>query len=155
MKTKASAGNQATGKLFKSLKKLRPKILDELFHESHAREFARIDCLSCANCCKTTSPAMYDSDVSRMAKAMKLKRPEFIDRYLRLDEDNEYVFKSIPCPFLRDDNYCIVYDSRPKACREYPHTDRRRMHQILDLTARNARICPAVFNIVRQLQKQY
>ena len=98
---------------------------------------------------------MYDSDVSRMAKAMKLKRPEFIDRYLRLDEDNEYVFKSIPCPFLRDDNYCIVYDSRPKACREYPHTDRRRMHQILDLTARNARICPAVFNIVRQLQKQY
>ncbi len=30
-----------------------------------------------------------------------------------------------PCPFLGDDNYCSVYEARPKACREYPHTDRK------------------------------
>ena len=74
-----------------------------------------------------------------------------IDAYLEMDEEEEYVFRLQPCPFLGTDNYCAIYASRPKACREYPHTDRKRFYQILDLTAKNTKVCPAVFNIVEEL----
>ncbi|NBU47652.1 MAG: YkgJ family cysteine cluster protein, partial [Flavobacteriales bacterium] len=62
-----------------------------------------------------------------------------------------YVLKSSPCTFLGDDNYCNIYEVRPLACREYPHTDRKNMFQILDLTAQNSKICPAVSRIVQKI----
>ncbi|MDP4953161.1 MAG: YkgJ family cysteine cluster protein, partial [Flavobacteriales bacterium] len=64
------------------------------------------------------------------------------------------VLHTAPCPFLGEDNKCSVYDSRPKACREYPHTDRKNMHQILNLTMKNTLVCPAVNLIVKKIQEQ-
>jgi hypothetical protein len=78
---------------------------------------------------------------------------EFIDKYLKIDEDKDYVLKQAPCPFLGPDNYCSVYDSRPNACREYPHTDRKRIAQLLDLTYKNTFVCPAVLEITVRLKK--
>jgi uncharacterized protein len=63
------------------------------------------------------------------------------------------VLKSSPCAFLGADNYCSIYEARPRACREYPHTNRKKMHQILDLTMRNTQVCPAVLQIVERLEK--
>jgi len=74
-------------------------------------------------------------------------------KYLRTDSDNDFVLQSAPCPFLDDQNYCRVYEARPKACREYPHTNRKKMVQILDLTAKNTQVCPAVFEMVERLKK--
>ncbi len=82
-----------------------------------------------------------------------MKPGDFIDAYLRVDEEDDYVLKSAPCPFLGADNHCSVYDDRPKACREYPHTDRKKMVQIMDLTYKNTLVCPAVFEIVERLKK--
>lgn len=90
-----------------------------------------------------------------MAQALRLKPYEVVARYLRIDEDKEYVFKEMPCPFLGHDNYCSIYESRPKACREYPHTDRKKFFQIHALTIRNAQTCPAVFDILEQLKKEF
>jgi Fe-S-cluster containining protein len=140
-----------TKKIFKDLKRLKPKELDQEFHKAHDAAFQKIDCLKCANCCKTTGPLFTPSDISRLAKHFRLKPAQFSDQYLRLDEDGDMVLKSVPCPFLGADNYCGVYDIRPKACREYPHTDRFKMHQILALTEKNASLCPAVFEISRAL----
>lgn len=84
-----------------------------------------------------------------------MKVPVFIDTYLYLDDEKDYVLKSSPCPFLGADNKCIVYENRPKACREYPHTDRKRMYQITDLTFKNTLVCPAVSQIVRKLDESY
>jgi Fe-S-cluster containining protein len=67
------------------------------------------------------------------------------------DEDGDYVFKSSPCPFLASDNACSIYEFRPKACREYPHTNRPQMKQILDLTFKNATVCPAVKEILKRI----
>jgi hypothetical protein len=67
------------------------------------------------------------------------------------EPDGSYVVASSPCPFLQSDNYCGIYDARPAACREYPHTNRKKMHQILDLTFKNASICPAVEKILQQI----
>jgi len=135
------------------LKNRPPKNLDSLFQEEHNKVFSQLDCLDCANCCKTTSPIFYDKDVERMATFFKLKPSKFFDTYLKVDEDGDQVLKSSPCPFLQQDNKCSAYESRPKACREYPHTNRKRMYQIMDLTTINSRICPAVSNIVINILK--
>ncbi len=150
---KRSKSSSKTNKAFlQRLKKKKPKDLDDHFHRLHEEVFEDIDCLECANCCKTTSPIFQSTDIDRLAKAFKMKVPAFIDAYLLQDEDNDYVLKSSPCPFLGSDNKCLVYEHRPKACREYPHTDRKRMHQITMLTYRNSLICPAVVRIVDQLK---
>jgi len=135
---KAYPRHQQTIKL---LKKAKSKSLDDQFHRLHEEAFEHIDCLSCANCCKTTSPIFYDSDIDRVAKTLKMKRNSFVDAYLHKDVDGDYVLNETPCPFLGYDNKCIVYDSRPKACREYPHTNRKRIYQILNLTLENTQVC--------------
>ena len=127
--------------------------VDDAFHEAHTAVFEETDCLTCANCCKTTSPIFYQSDIERVAKAMRMKPGDFIERYLKIDEDHDYVLKSAPCPFLGPDNYCSVYEDRPRACREYPHTNRKKMVQIMALTQKNTLVCPAVFEIVERLKK--
>lgn len=155
LKTKALKAEALTKKLFLKLKKSKPGNLDDTFHTLHEEAFEHIDCLSCANCCKTTSPIFKDRDIERLAKYFKISQALFIEKYLKIDEDKDYVLKSAPCTFLGADNYCLIYDNRPTACREYPHTDRKRMYQLLDLTAKNAAICPAVFEITEKLKKVY
>lgn len=137
----------------KNLKRKKPKNLDIQFHELHENAFQEIDCLKCANCCKTTSPIFQMADIERLAKSLKMKVAPFIENYLKIDEDEDHVLLSSPCPFLGADNKCIVYENRPKACREYPHTDRKRMYQILDLTYKNTLVCPAVSRIINQLSQ--
>ncbi len=153
---KQARDQQKANKAFlKNLKRLKPKNLDNQFHTLHEEAFEEIDCLECANCCKTTSPIFQMADIERLARTVKMKVPVFIDTYLYLDEEKDYVLKSSPCPFLGADNKCIVYENRPKACREYPHTDRKRMYQITDLTFKNTLVCPAVSQIVRKLGESY
>ncbi len=140
-------------KFLMGLKKKDPRKVDDAFHELHEEVFEEINCLNCANCCKTTSPIFYQTDIERVAKALRIKPGDFITTYLRIDEDKDYVLKSSPCPFLDEENYCRVYEDRPKACREYPHTNRKKMFQIMDLTAKNTQVCPAVFEMVERLKK--
>jgi Fe-S-cluster containining protein len=137
--------------LFQKLKKKKPKNLDAIVHRLHQEAFEKFDCLDCANCCSSISPIVTDKDVERLAKANKQKASEFIDSYLYMDEDKDYVFKETPCPFLMADNYCCVYENRPRACREYPHTDRKRFFQILNLTLKNCEVCPVVYAITEEL----
>ena len=140
-------------KFLNGLKNKDPRKVDDAFHQVHEEVFAEMDCLTCANCCKTTSPIFYQTDIERVARSLRMKPGDFISTYLRVDEDKDYVLKSSPCPFLENDNRCKVYDDRPKACREYPHTNRKKMVQILDLTVKNTQVCPAVFEMVERLKK--
>ena len=141
-------------KFFSKLKKKPPKQLDYLMQELHNEEFERTDCLTCANCCKTTGPLFTDKDIIRIAKYLKMKPQSFIDQYLRIDEDNDYVLQEVPCHFLDAQNYCMIYDVRPKACSEFPHTNRKKFQQISNLTLKNVAICPAAYNIVEAMKKQ-
>lgn len=154
LKLKAVADFRSTRRALDRLRKLKSQKLDKLINELHIAEFEKINCLECANCCKSISPAIYSSDIRRMASALKMRTSAFIDEYLVTDEEGDFVLKQTPCPFLGANNYCVLYDSRPKACRNYPHTNRKRFHQILDLTASNSKVCPAVFNIIRKLESK-
>jgi uncharacterized protein len=140
-------------KFLSRLKKQDPRWVDNVFHQVHQDVFEQTDCLACANCCKTTSPIFYQNDIERIARFLKLRPGDFIEKYLRVDEDSDYVLHSSPCPFLDGENYCSIYEARPKACREYPHTNRKKMVQIMDLTYKNTSVCPAVLQMLERLKK--
>lgn len=153
LKERAEKEAPKTKAFFQKLKKRPPTKLDDIVQELHEQVFEKIDCLECANCCKTISPIITDRDIDRMAKALRIRPSELIDRHLHMDSDGDYVYNSQPCPFLMADNYCSIYESRPKACREYPHTDRRKFDQLLNLTLKNTYVCPAAYSIVEQMKK--
>ena len=155
LRGKAAKLRNENKKFLDQLKKRQPKDLDLQFHELHEEAFEHIDCLNCANCCKTTGPLFKQKDIERLAAHLKIRPAQFVETYLHIDEDNDYVLNVLPCPFLGANNYCSVYEHRPNACREYPHTNQRKMHTLFKETLNNVAVCPAVFEIVEKLKKVY
>lgn len=153
LKKKAVQEKKSNKTLFDKLKKMKGAELDEKFHGLHNRVFDNLDCLECANCCKTTSPIFIQKDVDRIAKHLNMKPAIFQSKYLMYDDEYDLVLKESPCAFLMSDNYCSIYDVRPKACAEYPHTNRKKMKQILTLTLKNLEVCPAVSRIVDKMKE--
>ncbi|AWL77908.1 YkgJ family cysteine cluster protein [Capnocytophaga canimorsus] len=152
LKVLAKKQQDENKKFFARLKKKPPKDLDYQVQQIHDEVFENTDCLQCANCCKTTGPLFTNTDIERIAKHLRLKPQDFVSRYLYIDEDKDYVFQTLPCPFLDAENYCLIYEVRPKACREYPHTDRKKIYQISALTMKNTEICPAAFEVVERMK---
>ena len=140
-------------RFLKNLKAKKNKKIDEVFAKEHSKEFEKMDCLTCANCCKTTSPIFRDADIRRISKALKIKEIQFIEQFLYLDNEQDYVLQTSPCPFLEEDNKCSIYSIRPLACKEYPHTNRKNIYQIADITFKNTLICPAVSRIVSRINQ--
>ncbi|MFK8059783.1 MAG: YkgJ family cysteine cluster protein [Polaribacter sp.] len=150
----AADAKKESEKYFARLKKRTPKRLDYLMQELHEEEFEKTDCLTCGNCCKTTSPIFTDTDTERISKYLKMKVADFQKQYLERDEDDFMVLKTAPCSFFDEsDNTCFIYKVRPKACAEYPHTNRKKFIGITDLTIANTAVCPAVYNIVEKLKE--
>lgn len=135
-------------KVLDGIRRKPPKNLDYLVQEAHDEVFSRTDCLLCANCCKTTGPLFTAKDIERIAKHLRMKEADFEAKFLRTDEDQDKVLQKLPCWFLNADNTCQIYEVRPKACREFPHTDRKKIYQINHLTIKNTVICPAAFSFV-------
>lgn len=142
---------EAKKRLLNQLKREKPRKLDSIMQEAHGNAFSCINCLECANCCTTTGPILTDTDIKRVAKHLRMKEVDFVAKYVVEDEDDDQVFNTLPCPFLGADNYCSIYDHRPKACRDYPHTDRVKQHQLLDLHMQNESICPAVEKVLKEV----
>lgn len=154
IKLEAKKAEKENRLFFKKLKNKRPKNLDNIVHRLDEEFFGNFDCLSCANCCKILGPRITQKDIERISRFLKIREAEFVKKYLRIDQDNDYVFKQMPCPFLDAENYCIIYSHRPKACKDYPHTSQRRFYQILDETLENTKICPAVYEIIENLKRE-
>ena len=149
----AKTNLKSNAKWIQQVKRLQDRDVDNLFHEAHYKVFEEIDCLKCANCCKTTSPIFIDVDINRLSKRLKTNPSQFIANYLHMDNEGDYVLNSSPCVFLQEDNKCEVYEDRPLACREYPHTNRKKVKQILSLTLKNTEVCPAVARIFSKIKK--
>lgn len=118
----------------------------------HDEVFEKIDCLQCANCCKSIPPIINQTDVNRIARHLRIKPSVFVEKYTLTDEDHDVVINASPCPFLGEDNYCSIYEIRPKACREYPHTQNQEFRKNIKLHAVNAGYCPGVYHILEQLK---
>jgi Fe-S-cluster containining protein len=128
----------------------RNKVLERL-PDLHEEAFAKVDCLQCANCCKNYSPRFKTPDIKRIAKHLKMKEGVFIETYLRLDEDGDYVVKSKPCPFLGSDNYCTIYEVRPSDCERFPYTDEDVFVRRPALTQKNSTFCPITYYVLEKL----
>ncbi len=139
---------------FFSKNKLKLKKMDRLIHQLHDEVSSEINCLDCGNCCRSLGPMISEKDIDNLSKSMRMRPSDFIDKFLRKDEDNDFIFNQSPCPFLGDDNYCSVYENRPTACHEYPHTDRNKFYQIYALTIKNAYICPIAFEVLDRLMDE-
>ena len=131
------------------------RVLDTLFVSETQEVFKNTDCLTCANCCKNYSPIIEPEEIPMLCKAIGIESSQLFQDYVEMDEDGDFVFKSQPCPLLNlDDNKCNIYENRPKACREYPHTNMKEMKKHLDLLEKNIEICPAAEEIVRRVLNQ-
>ena len=117
----------------------------------HEEAFEKIDCLKCANCCRNYSPRFKTPDIKRISKHLKMKEGVFIETYLRLDEDGDYVAKRAPCPFLGPDNYCNIYEARPSDCHRFPYTDEDVLLKRAQLTLKNSTFCPIVYYVLEKL----
>jgi len=151
----AQEAKKENKKYFSNLKRKTPKNLDVVMKDLHEKEFAKTNCLDCGNCCKTTSPIFTEKDTERISKHLKMKVSDFTNTYLERDSDDFMVLKTAPCSFLDlSDNSCFIYDVRPKACAEYPHTNRKKFIQLTHLTINNTEVCPATYRIVEELKKR-
>jgi Fe-S-cluster containining protein len=144
----------ANQKIYKHFLKVanKNKVLKQL-PSLHEEAFSKIDCLTCAACCKNYSPRFKTTDIKRISKVLKLKESVFIDTYLNLDEDGDYVTKSQPCTFLGEDNFCSIYEDRPSDCRRFPYTDEDVILKRQQLTLKNSTFCPAVFYVLEKLSE--
>lgn len=119
--------------------------------ELHEEATEAVDCLQCANCCKNYSPRFKTPDVKRIARLLRMRESVFIDTYLKVDEDGDFVVKSSPCPFLGADNYCQIYEDRPSDCRRFPYTDEDVLIKRPALTLKNSSFCPITFYVLEKL----
>lgn len=146
---KKSAENQKKYKRFLQ-RADKKKVLKQL-PKLHEQAFEKIDCLQCAACCKNYSPRFKTPDIKRISKYLKMKEGDFIETYLRLDEEGDYVVKSSPCPFLGADNFCTIYDIRPSDCERFPYTDEDVLLKRTNITLKNSTFCPIVHFVLEKL----
>ena len=149
---KKAAERQKTYKQFLE-KADRNKVLKAL-PDLDEKAYAAVNCLDCAACCKNYSPRFKTPDIKRISRHLKIKEGAFIEKYLKLDEEGDYVVKSKPCPFLGDDNACSIYDQRPSDCARFPYTNEDVIVRRIPLTVKNATFCPIVYFVLEELMKK-
>ncbi|MEZ5015422.1 MAG: YkgJ family cysteine cluster protein [Flavipsychrobacter sp.] len=144
---------EAHQKLYKQmLQKGKKNLILKALPDLHEEAFEQIDCLDCANCCKNYSPRFKKPDIKRIAKVIGMKEGDMILQYLTMDEDGDYVLRQSPCPFLASDNTCDIYEDRPTDCRRYPYTDEDVLLKRVNITLKNATICPATYYVLEKLR---
>ena len=129
------------------------KVLKQL-PRLHEEAFEKINCLDCAACCKNYSPRFKTPDVKRISRHLGMKEGTFIETYLRVDEEGDFVVRSTPCPFLGSDNYCSIYEVRPSDCARFPYTDEDVIIRRQQLTLKNATFCPITYYVLDQLEER-
>jgi Fe-S-cluster containining protein len=155
LKQKAAQSEPGNKEFFRKLKRRR-KIPDlvPILKELHEEAFSKISCLECANCCRSISPIIYEKDIDRIARAFRMKPARVTEKYFIKDPEGDFVFRDTPCPFLLPENYCLIYDIRPKSCRDYPHTHQKSFISNYPLTIKNTYICPIAFYVVEKLKER-
>ena len=123
----------------------------KLAEATHNEVFEEVNCLKCANCCKSIPPIVSQRDIKRISSHLNLSKTTFSDKYLITDNDGDTVINASPCPFLMEDNACSIYEQRPSACRLYPHSGEEQFFKNLNLHKTNIQYCPALFEIIKRL----
>ena len=152
MKTSFKKNKKEYVKFLKGLGRRKVRGVDGLAVALNKKSFKVIDCLSCANCCKTMSPTYTKADVKRISKHLGMSVHQYHEKYLEKDKTGDYMNKSVPCQFLRKDNKCSIYSVRPKDCSGFPHTQNRDFKQYIpDTHIQNIEYCPITMYVVENM----
>lgn len=133
------------------LQRARKNVVLKQLPDLHEEAFSRVDCLKCANCCKNYSPRFKTPDIKRISRHLRMRESEFIETYLKVDEEGDFVAKTLPCPFLGADNFCSIYDQRPSDCHRFPYTDEDVFIKRTAITEKNATFCPITYFVLEKL----
>ena len=83
-----------------------------------------------------------------------MKEGSFIEKYLQLDNDGDYVVNTKPCPFLGTGNFCSIYEVRPSDCSRFPYIAEDVLLKRQAITLKNSTFCPAVHYVLEKLIQQ-
>jgi uncharacterized protein len=133
-----------------------PRGLDALAEVLDKEVWKEVDCLSCANCCKTMSPTFTVKDIKRIATHFEITPKEFKEKWLFFDEeDGDWMNTNQPCQFLNTkNNMCSIYEVRPVDCAGFPHLTKKKMTEYIHVHQQNVAYCPATYKFVEKLAER-
>lgn len=146
--------NQPSFRRFLSkIEKNPPRHLDKIAEAIDAEVWQEVDCLSCANCCKTMSPTFNNKDIKRIAAHLEMSTDEFKEKWLYFDKaDGDWMNVKQPCQFLDlRTNMCSIYEVRPDDCAGFPHLKKKKMTDYIHVHKQNVAYCPATFKMVEKM----
>lgn len=146
--------NRRSFRLFLSrLQKQSPRGLDKIAETVNKEVWREVDCLTCANCCKTMSPTYNRKDIQRISAHLSMKPSELKEKWLVQDIDGDWLNKSEPCQFLDlKTNMCSIYEVRPDDCAGFPHITKKKMVDYMHVHKQNVEYCPATYKMVEKMK---
>ena len=154
-KQKARHRKRSLRMFLSGVKKNPPRNLDRIVEKVDSIVWKEIDCLSCANCCKTMSPTYNLKDIVRISAHFGMTPAEFKNKWLVYDKkDRDWINKQVPCQFLdTNTNMCSIYEVRPSDCAGFPHFTKRKFVDYVHVHKQNIEFCPATLRMVEELQQ--
>lgn len=129
-----------------------PRLVDQITPGLEKEVWKDIDCLTCANCCKTMTPTFTKTDLKRISAHFRMTPDEFRKKWLKKDRNKDLVNKQEPCQFLNlTDNKCQIYDIRPADCAGFPHLSKRKWKEYAHVHKQNIDYCPATYRMVEKM----
>ena len=111
----------------------------------------RVDYTACANCCRHSVVSANRSEIENIARHMGTTS-EAVTRLYTVPDPDAPALRILlnsgeGCVFL-DGNLCMIYEARPKTCRDFPHVavGKHSLGSRQSSLARWAPLCPIIFN---------
>jgi Fe-S-cluster containining protein len=126
---------------------------EEPFHILATEIQNEMDCMQCANCCRQMVVSASEAAVEAIAAHLNIP-PEAVIRLYTVPDPKapgKRLLRQVDdaCIFL-DGNLCMIYEARPKACRNFPHVAAH-LHTLgsrFSSLCRNAWLCPIIYNAI-------
>lgn len=153
-KQKARHQKLALKRFLSKVEKNPPEKLYSLMHALDKEVWKEIDCLSCANCCKTMTPTFTFKDIKRIAAYLNMSPAAFRKKWLTYEKrDKDWVNSKQPCQFLDlQTNKCTIYPVRPADCAGFPHFKKKQPDLYMHVHQQNITYCPATFLLVKKMK---
>ncbi|HEY1207245.1 MAG: YkgJ family cysteine cluster protein [Bryobacteraceae bacterium] len=110
-----------------------------------------VDCTACANCCRHSVVSVNKPEIENIAWRLGT-RPEAVARLYTAPDPDAPASRALlssgeGCVFL-DGNLCMIYEARPKMCRDFPHVavGTHSLGGRPSSLARWAALCPILYN---------
>lgn len=136
--------------------KMHPSQADKKISALAPAVWKEVDCLGCANCCKTMTPTFNKGDIKRISAHLGMTEDAFKEKWLYQERggDRDWMNKKQPCQFLNlEDNKCSIYEVRPDDCSDFPHFHKK-YKDYGYIHKQNVEYCPATYKLVEKMMEK-